>query len=295
MLGHRLWLDLCQRGETYATVRGSLPEYAHMGLFDSRRVVDRFEARDLGQLQEVFRRSRPDVVFNVAARIRTEAENPFFDVEINSILPHRLALLCSSAGARLIHVSTDGVFSGKRGNYTEADHPDAEDHYGRSKALGEVGEPWALTVRVCPVGRELLSARSVVEWFLAQRGGAVRGYVHARFSGLTTPVVARILGDIAERHPSIRGIRHLSGPPLSKFNFLRLLNEHFGCGAVIEPDESHQIDRTLDSSRLQWEIGFTVPEWEDMVTALRDDSLPYDRFHAVVDDRSRMSAGNSAV
>jgi dTDP-4-dehydrorhamnose reductase len=279
MLGHRLWLDLCQRGETYATIRGRLPEYAHMGLFDSRRVVDQFEARDLGQLQEVFRRSRPDVVFNAAARIRTEAENPFFDVEINSILPHRLALLCSSAGARLIHVSTDGVFSGKRGKYTEGDQPDAEDHYGRTKALGEIGEPWALTVRVCPVGRELVSARSLVEWFLAQRGRTVRGYVHARFSGLTTPVVARILGDIAERHHSIWGVRHLSGSPLNKFEFLRLLNEHFGCGAIIEPDESHQVDRTLDSSRLEREVGFAPPAWDDMLRALRDDPLPYDRFH----------------
>ncbi len=279
MLGHRLWLDLRQRGETYATLRGRLTEYAHMGLFDSRRVVDEFEASDLDQLQEVFRRSRPDVVFNAAARIRPETQNPFFDVEINSILPHRLALLCSSAGARLIHVSTDGVFSGKRGNYTEVDNPDAEDHYGRTKALGEVGEPWALTVRVCPVGRELLSARSLVEWFLTQRGRAVRGYVHARFSGLTTPVIARILGDIAERHPSIRGVRHLSGPPLNKFEFLRLLNEHFGCGALIEPDESHQLDRTLDSSRLRSEIGFTPSSWAEMLRGLRDDPLPYDRFH----------------
>lgn len=279
MLGHRLWLEMRRRGETYATVRGAASDYEHLAIFEPRYLVDRFEATDAGRLAEAFRQSRPDVVFNAAASIRPHPMDPLQDLAVNSLLPHRLALLCSTSGARLIHVSSDAVFSGSKGGYAEAAAPDAEDQYGRSKTLGEVDEPWALTIRTCPVGRELLSTRSLVEWFLSQRGGTVRGYAHARFSGLTAGVVAGVLAGVADRHPSLRGIRHLAGPPLAKLQFLHLLNTSFACNTRIEPDESVRTDRTLDGSLLEREIGFSPPTWDQMLSTLREDAIPYDTFH----------------
>src|SRR5262249_32316179 len=124
---------------------------------------------------------------------RSEASAAIPSLEINSLLPHRLALVCAAAGARLVHLSTDCVFSGRKGAYTESDPPDADDLYGRSKYLGEVASPGCLTLRTSIIGRELSRKTGLLEWLLSQRGATVKGFRSAIFSGFTTHEMGRII------------------------------------------------------------------------------------------------------
>jgi len=280
MLGHRLWQELRRRGETYVTLRRPFSDYAGLGLFEEARSIDRFDACDEEAVARAYERSRPQVVFNAIAVLkqRPEGGDPVAHLKLNALLPHLLARRCAAAQARLIHISTDGVFSGRRGSYTEADTPDAEDLYGRSKLLGEVEGPGTLTFRTCIVGRELASQHGLLEWFLSQRGRRVRGYSHALFNGFATPALASILADIAYQHPSLEGLWHLSGQAISKLELLRLANRIYGVGAEIEADGELRCDRTLDSSRLRARIAYAAEPWDVTLEALRADPLPYDAW-----------------
>ena len=280
MLGHKLWQELRGRMDTFLTVRRPAGAYRRLGLFDDRRVVDSVDVRSSDDLHRAFAAARPDVVFNAVGIVKQlrEAHDPVPSLEINSLLPHRLAALCGAAGARLIHVSTDCVFSGRRGNYTEADEPDPVDLYGRTKLLGEGAGPNALTIRTSMIGRELGGRTGLLEWFFAQRGGAVRGFRRAIYSGFTTLELARLLADVAERFPELTGVWQASTEPISKFDLLGLVNEAFGLGVTIQPDTDFVCDRSLDSSRLRGHTGYAPPTWPELVRALRDDPTPYDSW-----------------
>lgn len=215
--------------------------------------------------------AKPDVVVNCIGVVKqlAEADDPLTAIPINSLLPHRLARLCELAGARLVHVSTDCVFSGARGMYTEADHADADDLYGRSKFLGEVDYPHAVTLRTSIIGHELDGARSLVGWFLAQRG-QVKGFTKAVFSGLPTVELARVVRDFVLPRPALRGTYHVSADPINKYDLLRLVAQAYGSSTAIVPDASLVIDRSLDSGRFRQATGFTPPAWPDLVKNMRE-------------------------
>ncbi|HEX7679238.1 MAG TPA: SDR family oxidoreductase [Thermoanaerobaculia bacterium] len=170
--------------------------------------------------------------------------------------------------------------------YSEADLPDATDLYGRSKLLGEVGTeaqtrvsvPHSLTIRTSIIGRELRSANGVVEWFLLNRGGAVRGYTKAVFSGVTTTTLAQTLADVIEHHPDLNGLYHVAGSAITKYDLLIMLNEAFGAGVAITPDESVVIDRTLDATRFREATGMVPPSWQEMIVTLAAESPQYERW-----------------
>lgn len=214
---------------------------------------------------------RPDVVINCVGLIKqlAEADDPLAVLPINAILPHRLARLCAAAGARLIHVSTDCVFDGAAGGYRETDAPTAKDLYGRSKLLGEVDYPNAITLRTSIIGRELGSANGLLDWFLAQDHG-IRGFRRAIFSGLTTVELALVMRDLVVPAPNLRGIYHVSVDPISKFDLLVLAAEVFGRDIRIDPDESIVIDRSLNSDRFRAATGYRPPAWRDLLVQLRD-------------------------
>ena len=215
--------------------------------------------------------ARPDVVVNCVGVVkqRSQADDPLVAVPINSLLPHRLARLCSLAGARLIHVSTDCVFSGRRGNYRESDFPDADDLYGRSKYLGEVDYPHAITLRTSIIGHELDGARSLVGWFLAQ-GSAVKGYTKAVFSGVPTVELARIIRDHVLPHPELHGLYHVSAAPITKYDLLTMVAATYGKSVAIAPDASVTIDRSLNSERFQEATGFSAAPWPELIDQMHD-------------------------
>ena len=234
-------------------------------------VIVGVDVENIDSLTRLFAVVHPDVVINCVGLVKqlAEADDPLAAISINALLPHRLARLCEVAGARLVHISTDCVFSGVKGMYLESDAADAKDLYGRSKYLGEVDYPHAITLRTSIIGHELDGVRSLIGWFLAQEG-SVKGYRRAIFSGLPTLEVARVIRDHVIPHPELHGIYHLSAEPINKFDLLTLVAQTYGKTIDIGADEQLVIDRSLDSTRFRQATGFTPKAWLELISSMRD-------------------------
>lgn len=212
---------------------------------------------------------RPDVVINCAGltKHKPAAEDPLIALPINALMPHRLSRLCGLTGARFIHVSTDCVFSGKRGFYVEDDPADADDVYGKSKFLGEVNYPNSVTLRTSTIGRELNSKYGLLDWFLAQEESC-KGYTRAIFSGLPTVLFAQIVRDFVIPNKDLAGLFHVSAIPITKYDLLRLISKTYGKTIDIVPDATLGIDRSLDSSRFRTATGYVAPDWDDIINLM---------------------------
>jgi dTDP-4-dehydrorhamnose reductase len=222
------------------------------------------------RLAEVVADFLPEVVINAAGIVkqRPAAAEVIPSLEINALLPHRLAVLCRAARARLVHMSTDCVFSGSQGHYGEDDLPDAHDLYGRTKLLGEVHEAHCVTVRTSIIGLELARRKSLIEWYLAQRG-TIRGFRRAIYSGLTTSEMARVIERVLQLHPDLSGLWHVASAPISKYDLLCRLNDRLGRQDLrIEPDDELVCDRSLDQRRFQARTGYVAPAWDAMLDEL---------------------------
>jgi dTDP-4-dehydrorhamnose reductase len=217
-------------------------------------------------LVKVLNQIRPDVVVNCAGltKHKPETSDPLRAISINALMPHRLAGLCKLIGARLIHVSTDCVFSGDKGNYTENDFADARDVYGKSKALGEVDYPNAITLRTSTIGHELQGVYGLLDWFLSQNRQC-RGYTRAIFSGLPTVVFAQVVRDVVISHAELSGLYHVAAKPINKFDLLKLIAEAYGKVIDIVPDDQLVIDRSLNANRFQSATGYVAPEWPELI------------------------------
>lgn len=230
------------------------------------RLIAEVDVEHPDALVKVLDQVRPDVVVNCAGltKHKPEAEDPLVSIPINTLMPHRLAGLCKLVGARLIHVSTDCVFSGEKGSYTEDDFADARDVYGKSKALGEVDYPHAITLRTSTIGHELQSTYGLLDWFLSQQGRC-KGYTNAIFSGLPTVVFAQVVRDVVIPHAELSGLYHVAAKPINKFDLLKLIAEVYGKSIDIVPDEKLVIDRSLDATRFQLATGYHAPEWPELI------------------------------
>lgn len=235
------------------------------------RIVPEVDVLDGDTLIRVFGEIRPEVVINCIGLVKqfAAADDPLVALPINAMLPHRLSRLCRLASARLVHVSTDCVFNGQRGGYLETDPSDAEDLYGRSKFIGEVVEPHAITLRTSIIGHELGAAHGLIGWFLAQEG-AVKGYRRAIFSGLPTVELARLIRDHVLPNPVLSGLYHVASAPIAKYDVLRLVASAYGKSIDIEPDDSIVIDRSLDAGRFRLATGYVAPKWATLVARMRD-------------------------
>jgi dTDP-4-dehydrorhamnose reductase len=274
MLGYTLLRHLAARRdyEVHGALRssalpkafGTPPAELHLG-------VDALEPNGLEGLLE---RLRPDEVINCIGLIKqlNEAQRPRLAIEINALLPHRLAEICSAIGARLIHFSTDCVFAGNRGGYRESDRADADDLYGRSKHLGEVVDGGHLTLRTSLIGHELRKGVSLVDWFLASRE-PVSGYSGVIFSGLPTVEVARVLAEHVLGNRDLQGLYHLSAEPIDKDRLLRLVARIYGHEIPVHAVDEPRLDRSLDSQRLREVISYRPSGWPELVHAMHADYL----------------------
>lgn len=228
------------------------------------------DATDEGGLRRMLERVRPDVIVNCVGVIkqRPDGQDPEQTILVNALVPHRLARLAAGIGARLVHLSTDCVFSGAAGGYTEDSVPDARDFYGRSKLLGEVTEGEAITLRTSIIGPELGPGLGLVGWFLG-RTGQVKGYRRAIFSGLPTAELARVIHRQVLPNPELRGLFHVSAAPISKYDLLALVADAYGLPVEIVPDEAVTIDRSLDSSRFRALTGYAPPDWPTLISAMK--------------------------
>jgi dTDP-4-dehydrorhamnose reductase len=256
--------------EAHGTIRSA----AAMRLLpDSVRanLIAGVDVENIDSMMAVLDRVRPHVVINCIGLVKqlAQADDPLQAIPINALLPHRLARMCALVNARFIHMSTDCVFSGSKGMYTEADPSDAYDLYGRSKFLGEVDYPHAITLRTSIIGHELDRHTSLIGWFLKQEG-KVRGFERAIFSGLPTVEVARVIRDFVIPHPQLHGVYNLSAEPVNKFDLLTLVAEAYGKQIEIVCDREFVIDRSLDSSRFRAATGFAPLSWPELVRVMRD-------------------------
>jgi dTDP-4-dehydrorhamnose reductase len=277
MLGHKLCQVLNHAHDIWITLRDDYSRYASWNIFDPAKSITSVSAQDFDAVVRAFVKVRPDVVVNCIGIIKQQAaaKDPLISIAINSLFPHRLAGLCRATNARLIHISTDCVFSGGKGHYSESDASDADDVYGRSKLLGEVAGPACLTIRTSIIGHEIASAYGLVEWFLSQEGKAVRGFKKAIFTGFTTKALSKIIETVIENHQELEGLYHVSASPISKYDLLHLIKEIYGCKIEIEPDSKFVCDRSLNSERFRGATGFIPPSWPEMVKEMRQDATPY--------------------
>ncbi len=282
MLGHKLVQTLGQRFEVWTTVRKAFNEIEAYGIFRQERTFTEIDVLSDLSVVEPIRAVLPDVVVNAVGTIKQvpHAKDEITTLGTNTLFPLKLASLSVQHNFRLISISTDCVFSGLKGNYRETDKPDARDLYGLSKLLGEVSAGGCLTLRTSMVGRELEGQNSLVEWFLGNRGRLVDGWANAIYSGFSTLELARIIGDIIDHHPGLRGLYHVSSRPISKYALLSLLNDAYRAQVEISRSEEVTIDRSLDSTRFREATGYEPPSWPDMVSTMADDPTPYDTFHA---------------
>jgi dTDP-4-dehydrorhamnose reductase len=257
-----------QRFRVYGTMRSEKLPNKFSDSFEAR-IITGVDVNNDDKLIKVFKATKPDIVINCIGVVKQldSAKDPICIIPINSVFPHRLANLCELVGSRLIHFSTDCVFSGKKGMYSETDEIDAEDLYGRSKSLGEVDYPHAVTLRTSTIGKELGSCHGLLEWFLNQKS-QVNGYKRAIFSGLTTLELSRVICDYVIPENTLHGVYQISSEPISKYDLLKLIADVYGKTVTIIPDETLTIDRSLDSTRFRTFTGYNPPSWFEMINEM---------------------------
>ena len=266
MLGHQVARRLAPLSEVVAVVR-TPPSTATTATLEGCRIVAGFDARDPDDPSELLGRERPDVVVNAIGFVKQRMGSSAIEIiELNALLPHRLASLCAVMSTRLIHISTDCVFAGDRGNYTETDRPDPVDLYGWTKLIGEVTADGCLTLRTSIIGLELARASGLVEWFLSQPGPCP-GWTRARWNGLTTHELAGVIAMVLSEHPALSGLWHVGAEPVTKHDLLASFAALTDRPPPL-PDDSVVIDRTLNHGRLDEALGYRAPEWETMLAQL---------------------------
>lgn len=261
--------------EVWGTIRDQSAK-RHFDPSSHDRLLAGVDVLNHDSLVGALRVTRPDVVINAVGVIKqlSTADDPLVVLPINALFPHRLAALCALAGARMVHISTDCVFSGRRGSYRESDVSDAEDLYGKSKFMGEVSrEPHVVTLRTSGIGHELTTRHGLVEWFLGE-SGAVRGFRQAIYTGLPWVELAQVIRTHVLPAPALNGLYHVSSDPINKYDLLRLVASAYGRPTQIMADDSFVIDRSLDSTRFRADTGYAPPAWPDLIAAMHASHFP---------------------
>jgi len=272
MLGHVLWEEAGNHGvDVTGTVR-RIPE-GHERLFEKGNILLGIDVEGEDAMAGVLDQVRPDVVVNCIGIVKQSPaiQDSIKSIRVNSLFPHVLAMKCADVGSRLIHMSTDCVFSGSKGYYKESDKPDSADFYGLSKLMGEPKGRNVLVLRTSMIGPELGTSQGLLEWFIAQRGKTVPGFVNAIFNGFYTRSLARLVLQMALNFTSISGVRHLGAEAISKYELLRKIRDRCHLSIEVVPDRTVELDRSLDSTLIRNECNLDMPSWEEMA-----DQLAYD-------------------
>ena len=269
MLGHALLAGLSPSHEVAVTLRRDLAAYPRLGLFDAGNAYGGVDVRNPDRVLEAVAHHRPQAIVNAAGIVKQRPESGLSipSIEVNGLFPHRLAVMARAAGARLVHISTDCVFSGERGAYQESDLPDPVDLYGRTKLLGEVDEEGSITLRTSMIGLELSNRLGLVEWALAQPG-PIPGYRKVLYSGLTTMELTRVVDEVLDHHPDLHGIWHVASEPISKFDLLSDLFRRLGRSVEVRPDDRVVSNRTMRGDAFEKATGYRVMSWDDMLDEL---------------------------
>ena len=284
MLGHKLFQVLGEvYPETYGTIscKASAEPLNHIPFFQTDKVIPEVNSMDFQGLGKIIKLISPDIVIN-CLRVATHGEEtapPLQSITVNSLLPHRLAEMTKEQGARLIHFSSDCVFDGKKGMYTEEDVPNATHDYGRTRSLGEVVADNTLVLRGSVIGRELKGSSSLLEWFLLQQGKEIKGFTRAIYSGLTSIETANVVKLILEKTPRLTGLYNVASAPINKYDLLKLAKECFGVDVTIHKEEGFSVDRSLNAEKFSTATGYVAPSWSSMMKELAEEKNDF--YHPV--------------
>lgn len=271
MLGHKLWFSLSENHEVIGTFREN-----DLGLLafcdNSRKLIGNIDVWDQLSVKSIIQNIKPDAVINCIGIIKQldTAKEYKTSIYINSLLPHLLAQWCGDAEARLIHISTDCVFKGDKGNYLETDESDAADLYGKSKYLGEVSYKHAITIRTSIIGHELATHKSLIDWFLTA-SGTLKGFKKAIYSGFSTNTFAEIIDRYILLNSDLFGLYHVSSDPINKYDLLELVNQTYKKNADIKIDTDFFMERSLNCDRFKKTTGFAPKSWGIMIKEMHDD------------------------
>ncbi len=277
MLGHKLLQVLQTKHEVHATCRKLSDELKAFPLFN--HVVEGYEATQLDQIEKLIHEQQYEVVINCIGIIKQlkASYDAIPSIEINSLFPHKVNKICQENKARFIHISTDCVFSGNKGQYTETDEPDAKDLYGKSKELGEVKE-YGLTIRTSIIGHEISSTLSLVNWFLSQEG-TINGYTKAIYTGLPTVSLANIILNIIDNHPTLSGLYQISSASINKFDLLQLITSAYRKQIDIKPFDDFVNDKSLLCEPFIQQTGISIPSWKNLIEEMHDDFVAHEDFY----------------
>ena len=276
MVGHRLAKKLSNQYELFSLLR-KRPDLDSNQFFEKvlpkNQCIFIDDINEYENLNNIVKKILPDIIINCIGVIkqRDKVENVLNMRRINSLLPHVLNQICNKNKIKLIHLSTDCVFSGTKGNYQESDNPDPIDEYGKSKLLGEIKKGNALTIRTSFIGPELFNKKSLFEWVKSQKNGEIDGFTNAIYSGLTTLAFSEIIENIIDKHQNLNGIWHISSNPISKFDLIEMINQKFNLKIKINRNSSFRCDRSLNSSKFQEETKIQIPSWRAMIDNLYQD------------------------
>lgn len=283
MIGHKIYQALHKKfDDTWILVRQHLKDLTYKEVFNGAKAIQSVDLLHFDRLTGILDNLDPDIIINAAGiTIRRGVDSNICNsIIMNSALPHFLEeWVTGKGGKRLIHFSTDCVFSGKRGAYKEDSIPDAMDYYGKTKALGEVKSSQTLTLRSSMIGRELANHTELLEWFLLQKGNTVQGFKNVIYSGITTVKMAEYITKIITDFPSMSGLYNVSSVPISKYELLKLFNKNFDVDADILIKEDYYSRKDLIADKFFDETGFAIPEWEDLAVQLKKDSLLYSKYY----------------
>lgn len=267
LLGHRVFINLSKNKKfnVIGTVRGK----ARHNIFLNKKVIKNFNIRNLFGLNKKIKKINPDFIINCIGitNKKTGRTNKNQIVLTNSILPHYLDNLSVILKYKLIHISTDCVFQGKKNFYSEKDTCDVQDLYGLSKYLGEIRNTKNLTIRTSIIGHELSEKNGLLEWFLSKK--KVKGFSKVIYSGLTTNELSNILESCISKY-RMKGLYQVSSNPISKFELLKLINKIYEKSIKINKDVSVKKKLILKSSKFYKKTNYKVKSWKKQIQEMKE-------------------------
>jgi len=275
LIGHTMYRKLKQEGfEVFGTMRRAKIEFMQYDFLQADTIIDGLDVQEISNVSEVILQIQPSVVVNCIGitRRKDEISNSIQAIKINALLPHQIAKICQDMSIRMIHLSTDCVFSGDFGLYTEDSIPDASDMYGRTKAMGEVlDNPNCLTLRSSFLGTEISDRTELLEWLLSQKGRTIKGYTKAIYSGVSTVYLSSVITEILRHYPQLSGLYQIApDTPISKYDLLCIAKNAFNIDVEIVENDSFVSDKSLSGARLKKVMNYRVPSWHDMLQELAE-------------------------
>ena len=273
MIGSNLFFLLNKNHDVKVTLRSKISSYQKFGIFNSDNTFDQINILNAAKVEKTINSFSPDVVINAVGITKQNVNNEDEELimQVNAFFPHILDQFCLKQDCKLIHLSTDCIFSGDEGFYSENDSADAKDLYGKSKYQGEIRSKNSITLRKSTLGLELENKHGLVEWWLSTKG-EIKGFRRAIYSGFIIRELSKVIDMILADFPGLSGTWNVASKPINKFDLLCGLQERLNRKDIeIIPDDDFICDRSLDGSAFRNLTGYRTPEWNKMLDSLAID------------------------